>query len=163
MAITTAAGAKLYIGGTTAIDTTSNETAIADFEDETWVEVAEVEDLGELGDEAADITFTSLGDSRVRHLKGARDAGTRTVVVGDDPLDAGQQDLIDAEATNFEYNFKVELLNAPSELYSNGVEYWRGLVMSKRRAVGTNDNVIRRTFVIGCNTKVYEVAPALLP
>ncbi|MDR6632341.1 hypothetical protein J2X72_001125 [Phyllobacterium sp. 1468] len=161
MAITTATGAKYYIGGTTAIDYTTDVSAIAAFEALTWVEVKEVEDGGEFGDESADVTFQSLGDGRVRHLKGARDAGTIALVVGDDPLDAGQVAMRAAEKTKFQYNFKVEYEDAPSDLYDNSVDYFRGLVMSARKNVGTGDNVLRRTFSIGISTKILTVDAAL--
>lgn len=157
MAITTATGAKYFIGGTTAIDYTTDAGAIAAFEALTWVEIKEVEDGGEFGDESADVTFQSLGDGRVRHLKGARDAGTIALVVGDDPLDPGQLAVRSAEKTKFQYNFKVEYEDAPSALYENSVDYFRGLVMSARKNVGTGDNVLRRTFNIGISTEILTV------
>ncbi|MCX8282481.1 phage tail tube protein [Phyllobacterium sp. 0TCS1.6C] len=162
MAITTATGAKYFIGGTTAIDYTTDATAIADFEALTWVEVKEVEDGGEFGDESSDVTFQSLGDGRVRHLKGARDAGTIALVVGDDPLDPGQIAMRAAEKTKFQYNFKVEYEDAPSAQYENSVDYFRGLVMSGRKNVGTGDNVLRRTFNIGISTEILTVDTALI-
>jgi hypothetical protein len=161
MTITTATGAKYYIGGTTAIDYTTDAGAIAAFEALTWVEIKEVEDGGEFGDESADVTFQSLGDGRVRHLKGARDAGTIALVVGDDPLDPGQIAVRAAEKTKFQYNIKVEYEDAPSALYENSVDYFRGLVMSARKNVGTGDNVLRRTFSIGISTKILTVDAVL--
>lgn len=167
--IRTASGAKLFIGSSRNIDTRvvegerPEEDIIADFETEDWIEVGTIEDFGEGGDESADVTFTAVGDSRVRHLKGARDAGTRTFVVGDDPFDPGQQQMTAAEKTKFNYNFKIEIPNAPDENYRNGVEYFRGPVMSRRRSLGTNDNVIRRNFVVGNTSGVFEVLPTEIP
>jgi hypothetical protein len=106
------------------------------------------------------VSFQSLGDGRVRHLKGARDAGTVSLVVGDDPLDAGQIAIRAAEQTKFMYNFKVEYEDAPNADYSNSVDYFRGLVMSARKQVGQGDNVLRRTFAIGINTDILTVEPA---
>lgn len=163
MAITTATGAKYYIGGTTAISYASDAAAIAAFEALTWVEIKEVEDGGEVGDESSDVTFQSLGDSRVRHLKGARDAGTIALVVGDDPLDPGQIAMRAAEKTKFNHNFKIEYEDAPSELYENSVDYFRGLVMSARKNIGTGDNVLRRNFSIGISTPILTVDTALIP
>ncbi len=162
MAITTATGAKYYIGGTTAISYASDAIAIAAFEALTWVEIKEVEDGGEVGDESADVTFQSLGDGRVRHLKGARDAGTIAMVVGDDPLDPGQVAMRAAERTKFQHNFKIEYEDAPSELYDNSVDYFRGLVMSARKNIGTGDNVLRRTFSVGISTEILTVDTALI-
>lgn len=163
MTITTATGARYFIGGTTAIPYASGDAAaIAAFEALTWVEIKEVEDGGEIGDESADVTFQSLSDGRVRHLKGARDAGTLALVVGDDPLDAGQQALREAEKTKFQYNIKIEYEDAPDATFSNSVDYFRGLVMSARKQVGAGDNVLRRTFNIGINTEILTVEPAVI-
>jgi hypothetical protein len=160
MAITTATGARYFIGGTTDIPYASGDAAaITAFKALTWVEIGEVEDGGELGDESNDVTFQSLSDSRVRHLKGARDAGTLALVVGDDPLDLGQIALRAAEQTKFLYNFKIEYEDAPSADYSNSVDYFRGLVMSFRKNVGEGDNVMRRTANIGINTVILTEDP----
>lgn len=159
MTITTATGARYFIGGTTAISYASDAAAIAAFEALTWVEIGEVEDGGEVGDESSDVTFQSLSDGRVRHLKGARDAGTLALVVGDDPLDAGQIAIRAAEQTKFLHNFKIEYEDAPDPAYSNSVDYFRGLVMSARKQIGAGDNVLRRTFNIGINTAILTVEP----
>ena len=157
MAITTATGAKYYIGPVTTIDRTSDVTALASFEGIVWTEIGEVEDGGEVGDQSADVTFQSLGDGRVRHLKGARDAGTINLVCGDDPLDAGQQALRAAEQTKFVYPFKIVYEDAPSDAYSDSVDYFEGLVMSARKQISTGDNVLRRTFAIGINSEILTV------
>lgn len=164
MTITTATGAKYYIGTTKAIDFTLTDAAIKTaFAADTYTEIGEVEDGGEFGDEANDVTFQSLSDGRVRHLKGARDAGTIALVCGDDPLDAGQLALRAAEKTKYQYNIKVVYEDAPDELHTNSIDYFRGLVMSFRKNVGQGDNVMRRTANIGINSAVYTVDPATTP
>jgi len=159
MTITTATGARYFIGGTTDINYSSDAAAITAFKALTWVEIGEVEDGGEFGDESSDVTFQSLSDGRVRHLKGARDAGTLDLVVGDDPLDAGQIAVRAAEQTKFMHNFKIEYEDAPGPTYSNSVDYFRGLVMSFRKNVGEGDNVMRRTASIGINTVILTEEP----
>lgn len=161
MAITTATGARYFIGGTTAIPYESGDAAaIAAFEALPWVEIGEVEDGGEYGDEATDVTFQSLTSGRVRHLKGARDAGVLPLVVGDDPLDPGQIALKAAEATKFDFNFKVEFEDAPQEGFSGSVDFFRAKVQSFRKNVGTGDNVVRRTANLGISTEILTVEPA---
>jgi hypothetical protein len=158
MAISTTGGSGLYIGGTTAIDFTTDTAALDAFEAITgWVKVGEIEDLGEIGDSSADVTFSALGDNRVRHLKGARDAGTMTVVTGADPADVGQQALRAAEKTKFNYNFKIVYEDAPDEGSTDSVDYFRALVISARKNNGTADNVARRTFALGINSPVITV------
>lgn len=152
--IQTTSGARFFISNssiTSAVDT------IAEFEATSqWIEIGLVEDLGELGDEASAVTGAAIGDGRIRKAKGARDAGTLAVVCFHDPIDAGQLAVIAAEGTNNNYGFKIILPDSPSEAYSDTIQYFRGLVMSKRLRLGTNDNIMRRLFNIGVNSEVFE-------
>lgn len=161
MGISTASGAKFYIGPVTpvsAIDFTTDESALVDFEALTgWLEVKEIEDFGQHGDESNEVTFAALGDRRVRKLKGSRNAGTMAIVAGRDPLDAGQNAMIAAEKTDYEYAFKVVYADAQDETYTDSVEYFIGLVMSRPTNVGTVDNVIRRNFNVAINSDIIEV------
>lgn len=157
--INTSLGARLYISNASVLDTVDS---VAEFEALTWVEVDPVENLGDFGDEAAAVTFSGLKDGRVRKLKGARDAGELAVVVGHNPSQTGQVAMIAAEATKFNYGFKVEVPDAPSELYTNSVFYFRGKVMSKRMGVGGNGDVTKRTFNVGVDSQIYEDLSALI-
>lgn len=158
MTINTTGGSGLYIADTTAIDFTTDQSALDAFEALSgWVKVGEIEDLGEIGDQSADVTFSALGANRVRHLKGARDAGTMTVVTGADPQDAGQNALRAAEKTKFNYNFKIVYEDAADASSTDSVDYFRALVMSARKNNGTTDNVMRRTFALGINSPVITV------
>lgn len=152
--IQTTSGARFFISNssiTSAVDT------IAEFEATSqWIEIGLVEDLGELGDEASAVTGAAIGDGRIRKAKGARDAGTLAVVCFHDPIDTGQLAVIAAEGTNNNYGFKIILPDSPSQAYSDTIQYFRGLVMSKRLRLGTNDNIMRRVFNIGVNSEVFE-------
>jgi hypothetical protein len=154
-AIFTATGTKLSIAPSVAAEP-ANAAAYAAL---SWVEVGFMETIGEYGDESASIDFAVLGDGRVRKAKGARNAGALSVTVAHIPDDAGQQDLEDAEATYNNYPFKVELPNKLTSGGTNEFQYFIGLVMSKRLNVGGNDNVVRRTFNIGVNSKITTVVP----
>ena len=160
MAVNTASGWVIAIGPA-AVDSVDT---IAEFEALTpYVDIGEVETLGEFGDESADVTFAALNDARVRHLKGARDAGNLALTVGRDPLDLGQVALKAAEKTNFNYAFRVTALDAPSGDYTNSVAYFRGMVRSARDNVGENDNVVRTTFNIGISSEIYEELSEEIP
>lgn len=160
MTINSAGGSRIYLGTTLAVNTNQSSPAVvAEFATDTYTEVGEVEDLGEFGDEAEEITFTALKDARVRKLKGPKNAGTIAVVSGDDPLDAGQDAMISAEASNLDFNFKVELNDAVSLSGTPSIHYFRGKVMSKRLNVGNVSNVVRRTFNVGINSAIFEVNP----
>jgi hypothetical protein len=154
--IVTATGTRFWIGPITGpdVDTTTEFAALA------WVEVGLVETYGEIGDEAAAVNFAAVGDGRVRKSKGARDAGTMALTVGHDPTDLGQMAMEAAEGTNKNYAFKMVLPDRPDEDGTDTVQYFRGLVMSRRRNIGGNDNVIRRTYAIAINTEIYEVPAA---
>lgn len=155
--IITASGAKLYRGPAV---TSANADTLAEFLAITaWTEVGLVETLGEFGDESTAVTFAAIGDGRVRKAKGARDAGTMAITVAHTPEDAGQEAMEDAERTNDNYAFKIELPDAPTEDWSNSLYFFRGLVMSQRLNVGGNDNVVRKTYNLGVNSEVF-VDPA---
>ena len=149
--ITTATGAKIFIGPATssATDTVAEFAALTGY-----TEIGLVESLGEFGDESASVNFSSLNDGRVRKAKGTRDAGNLTLTCARDTNDPGQDALIAAEATPLKYAFKVTYPDQITSGGSGSVEYFRALVMSKRGNVGSADNVIRRTFMLGIDSAI---------
>jgi Phage tail tube protein, TTP len=151
--VTTASGTHLYIGPAVA---TAQADTLAEFEAISgWTEIGLVESVGEFGDQSNEVTFSALGDARVRRSKGARDAGTMAVTTAHDPTDVGQAALEVAEGTKLNFAFRVDLPDAPGPTYSNTQIYFRGLVMSKRKNVGTNDNIIRNNYNIGINSELF--------
>jgi hypothetical protein len=152
MSISTGSGVQFFIG------TTDDAENLSQFLTDTYIEVGEVEDLGEFGDESELVTFASLANARLQKLKGVRDAGTLALVVGADDTDVGQDALIVAEADDtLDFSFKV-ILNDKATLGGAPSEhYFRGKVMSKRLGVGTVNNVIRRTFNIGVNSEILSI------
>lgn len=163
MAIHKTAGSRFFRGPVINPDTLnalSDSAAIDFFEaivDGNWIEVEEIEDLGEHGDTAEEITFTAIGNRRVRKLKGSKNAGTKTITVGRDPLDDGQTALVEAEGTDFNYAFKVIHADARAAGFTDSVEYFGGMVMSKSVNQGQVNTVTRRSFPIGINTPVWSV------
>ena len=152
MTFQTAAGAIVSIG------TTKPATVQADYEGDTFVEVGEVESIGEFGDQANAVNFTALRNSRVRKAKGARDAGMCAIVCGKDPMDVGQNALKAAQKTKFEYNIKIELADKSAAVGAkNTVFYFRALVMSARDNPGNNENVVRTTYNLGINNEPLEI------
>jgi hypothetical protein len=154
MTINAAAGTRVFIGGTT----TDMDESQGTFEADSYVEIEEVESIGDFGDAAESVPFTSLSDNRVRKLKGPRDAGTCALVVGDFPGDAGQTALVAAEATAFDYRFKVIGNDALTLGGDGSVSYFAAKVMGKKKSVGAANNVVRRTFDLGINSDILEVA-----
>lgn len=153
--VNTASGARLFIGGPNS----NRNTSLVDYQADSYVEVGEIEDMGEFGDESGRITFTALSDGRTRKFKGPRDAGEQTIVVGDDPTDEGQIALEAAEAQPFDYNFYVELNDRLSLSGENSRHYFIGKVFSKKRNVGNAQNVVKRTFIVGINSAITDTDP----
>lgn len=153
MSINQAGGARIYIGSTDAA------TTLAEFAADSYTEINNVEDLGEFGDEATSITFTSLKDGRVGKYKGPRDAGTMNVVVGDDPRDPGQAICNIAETTKFDYNIKVVLNDAVTLGGNGGIHYFKAKILSARLNVGNVSNVVKRTFAMGVNSAIISSLP----
>ena len=148
MPIITASGTKIEVGPV-APDTTVTATQFSALTP--YVAVGRVESFGDYGDEQAAVTFNSVGSGRIEKAKGSSDAGTLALTVGYDPADAGQIALEAAQASIQNFAFKVTYPD-------KSVQYFRGLVMSKRRNIGTADNVIKRTFSIGINSAIVDVA-----
>lgn len=155
----TAAGTKIYIGTTAAINFTNDAAALSAFQADAYVEIKNVEDLGEFGDESSEVTFAAIGDSRTRRAKGTRDAGVLALVCGRDPLDLGQQKALDAEKVKDAFNFKVVVNDAPAG-GTPSVYYFRALVMSAKNAFGSVDNIVKVTFNLGINSAILEVVAA---
>lgn len=157
MAIASTTGAKFYIGPTTpAVD-------LAAYKALTYVEVTPIESIGEFGDEASVIEFTALGDARVRKRKGVRNAGDLQIVVAEDPLVTGQTNMIAAQATEFTYACKVELNNGADANDTDSLFFFHGLIASARLNVGAANEIIRRTFRVLIDTKIFEDPSTVVP
>lgn len=161
MTVHSAAGSTISIDASqsayAAVDLTGTDTAIITaFAALTWTPVGEAEDLGIFGDVASAITFTALANRRVRKMKGTYDAGTLTAKCGSDPADPGQLAMIAAFATDFDYGFKVTLNDKITLAGTPTTLYFGGKVMGKARDIGAVVNVVRQTFPIDINTKIYE-------
>lgn len=157
--VITASEARIFIGPAV---TEAQADSLAEFEALTpWTEIELVESISDFGDEASDVSFAALKDGRMRHAKGVRDAGTATVVVAHDPLDDGQAAMAAAQATNNNYAIKVILPDAPTELYSNTIKYFRALVRSDKQGQLVSDQVVKVTYMLGINSEVF-VDPAAL-
>jgi hypothetical protein len=146
-------GSKFSISSAAVADTVDDLTG---YEALTFTEIKEIEDLGELGDVATEVTGTTIGDGRVRKAKGARNAGTMAVIAFHVALEPGQVAAIAAEATKDDYAFKLEIADKPSPTGTGTIQYFRGMVMSKALRLGTNDNIIRRVLNIAVNSEITE-------
>lgn len=150
MSTNTTAGAKIYIG------TTAAATNVTAFAADTYVEIKEVEDLGEIGDEAEIVSYRTVGDGRVQKRNGSRDAGTLNLVCIRDPLDAGQRAMIDASKTDGFYNVKVAVDDAPAGGTAT-VYYFKATISSAKVAFGGADDMTKINFGLAITSEIFEV------
>lgn len=120
-----------------------------------YVELGEVESIGDYGDTINDVTFAALAAGRATHLKGLADAGTVELSIGFDAGDAGQLALVQAflDRSQFDYPIKVE--------YVDGlVDYFAAKIMSNKKTGVSVESVVKRTVTLGINSEIYEVPDA---
>ncbi len=158
MAIASSTGTKIYIG---PVNSTADDKS--QYVGLSYTEIKEVESIAAFGDQASTVTFTSLGDARVRKRKGVRDAGDVNVVVANDPLDSGQLAAIAAQLTSDTYAFKVVLQDAADSNDTDSTFYFRASVSSARLEVGAANAMVRRTFVLLIDSEVVEVPSVTVP
>lgn len=152
MSIHSTAKSKVFIGSANATIST-----ILEFEDEDWTEIKEIEDLGEWGPEAKELSFESLDDNYTRRRKGVIDSGSVPLVVARDPQDPGQAAARAAVNSSLPYAFKVEIADKSTALGTNTVAYFRAVVLSARNSFGTANDITKTTFNLGIDGKVLEV------
>lgn len=153
MSFSTAAGTMISIGPRLTTDLPKvRATAITQLSAITYVDIGEVESIGDYGDSVGDVTFSSLGDARTRHAKGLADAGTIEIVMALTPGEAGQLALAAAglDRSRYDYPIKVEYVDG-------SIDYFAGKVMGSKKSVGSAENVIKRTVTVGINSEIYEI------
>lgn len=151
MSIGTFAGGKLSIGTTAAIDYSSYENAVADFEADftaNGMEVGGLNNMGEFGGAANVLQFPLVSDEFVDKSKGTRNAGDPAVIVGRISDDPGQIRMRAAEKTKFKYNFKLELEDAVDENHTNTIYYFRALVAGVPNQFGGNEDFVTETYTL---------------
>ena len=151
--ITATAKSKIFIG------TTAPASSVGDYDGDTWTEVKSVEDLGEFGDSAEEISFSTIEDARVQKLKGIRDAGTIELICGRDAADAGQVKLRAAMASDDAFNFNVRMNDAPAG--GTPTEFFfKARVMGRKNVFGKGNEVVRESFTLSITSEILEVPAA---
>lgn len=155
MSINTGASTRIYIGPRLSADLPKDRAAaLTQLSGLTYVEIGEVESIGDYGDTINDVAFSGLASGRARHLKGLADAGTCELSIGFDAGDAGQLKLVEAflDRSRFDYPIKV--------VYVDGqTDYLAAKVMSNKKTGISVEGVLKRTVSLGINSEIYE-APA---
>jgi hypothetical protein len=156
-------GARFYIGTDAEVDFATDAAAIADFDDDTYVEVQWLQDMGDFGAESEIYTRRFIDKDYTEKRKGARDAGVMNLVVGRDPLDPGQAAMLAAEAdtSNVPVNFKVVLNDKPEAAGTPSAYYFKGLVASARVNLGDEANQTTVTFAVAISGRIVGEMAAL--
>ncbi|MBP5971070.1 phage tail tube protein [Pseudomonas iridis] len=153
MSINTGAGSRFYIGPRLTADLPADHAAaITLLAALVYVEVGEMESIGDYGDTINDVSFSGLAQGRAKHLKGLADAGSVELSIGFDAGDAGQLKLVEAfkDRSKFDYPIKV--------VYVDGsIDYMAAKVMSNKKTGISVEGVIKRAVTLGINSEVYEV------
>lgn len=155
MAIYSVAGTKLYIGS--VLDAKSSDFIASEFSGQSWVPISWIENLGQVGDESSEITFSAIENPRTQKLKGVRNAGNMSLVVGVDYTDDGQSLLIVAERSPHNYAFKLLFNDKPSGGASGSVRFFIAQVMSVREQLDTVNNVTKMNATLGVNSNIIHV------
>lgn len=130
--VRTAAGTKLYIGGTGALESESS-----------WVEIGEIVDFGEYGKQYNLITHTPIGSRKTYKFKGSYNNGQLALSLGQDLEDVGQAALLVARDSDDEYNFKVEFNDEAATSGSTPTtDVFKGVTMSFTTQVGSVDSIV---------------------
>jgi hypothetical protein len=140
----TAAGSKLYIGG-------SNPTADqTDLDAETsWTEVGEITNIPEFGLSYGKIEHKPLADRATYKFKGSFDGGSVQLDMAEAPADAGQTALLAALVDDGSYNFKIEYNDAPAGASATPtIRPFMGKVFSYRTNIGTTEGIIAARVLI---------------
>lgn len=153
--IGTSEGSTVFIGPVTSA--TTQEV----LEGLTYVEIKDVESIGEFGPQAQDVTHTPLKGPSVQHLKGAIDNGLLPIVYAHNPLDPGQIALGVAAGTKSEYAVKVVLNDEADANDTPTTIYARGPIFGRRLNVGGANDVTKRTSNVGLNVLIEEAGAAV--
>lgn len=140
----TAAGSKIYIGG-------SNPTADpADLAAETsWTEIGEVTNIPEFGKSFTKIEHKPLADRATYKFKGGFDGGSLNLDIARAPADAGQAACILALEDDGSYNFKIEFNDQPVGVSAlPTTTKFMGKVFSYTTNLGNRDGIITAKLMI---------------
>lgn len=147
MAVQTSAGTTIAIDpALPATNDSAGFGALTAFE-----AIGEVESIGEYGVEYNEVTFTALGDRKVRKLKGSYNPGTVAITVALDKSDAGQTAIQTALDSDADVSFRVTLQDG-------AIEYFTGKVMSYTTNVSNVDSITMSTINVGINSDIVDVA-----
>lgn len=157
MPIFATAGSALYIGD--EMSAPSGDVAESDFSAVTWTEIKPLESIGSIGDTSETVSINVIGVGRVQKIKGTRDAGTMQVVAALDYSDAGQAAVLAAEATPYNYAFRLVFNDAPAG-GTPSERMFVAVVLSAAEQLDDANNVMKLNISLGVNSSIARIAAA---
>jgi len=152
MSINTGAGTRFYIGPRLSAELpAAKAAALTLLAGLTYVEVGEMESIGDYGDTINDVSFSGLASGRAKHLKGLADAGSAELSIGFDAGDAGQLALVEAFLDRSRFDYPVKVVYVDGE-----TDYFAVKVMSNKKTGISVEGVLKRTVTLGINSEIYE-------
>jgi hypothetical protein len=144
--VSTAAGAKLFIGTTALVGAT-----------DTFVEVGEITGIPEFGRVYNEVKYSPLNSRGVQKFKGSFDDGSVSVPLGKDLTDDGQAALVVALDVDADYNFKVVDNDDVPPVSFTGVSMTAaspGVVTATAHGLAPNTSIVFPTGTTGLPTGV---------
>lgn len=152
------AGAKFYIGNA-AMAAPTDDVVEADFAGVTWVEVADWQTMGAIGDAASEIATDLISRGRTVVQKGTYRSPAMQNMFAVNSDDAGQIAMIAAANSRNNYPFKIEFDDAPSA-GTPTEKYFIGLVMSAQEQGGGANTARMLAATVSPNTNIVTVPAA---
>lgn len=152
------AGAKFYIGNA-AMAAPTDDVVEADFSGVTWVEVADWQTMGAIGDAASEIATDLISRGRTVVQKGTYRSPSMQNMFAVNSDDAGQIAMIAASNSRNNYPFKIEFDDAP-EGGTPTEKYFIGLVMSAQEQGGGANTARMLAATVAPNTNIVTVPAA---
>ncbi|MAR55855.1 MAG: hypothetical protein CMM93_01605 [Rickettsiales bacterium] len=149
MGVKTSAGLKLFILG----EIETKEPTKTEYEALTPIEVGEIVNFGEYGDEITMTEHLPLSASRKQKFPGSADAGDLQLQLGNDFEDEGQAAMKAARDSRQRTAFLIQHNDAGSGSPSSPtMEYFAGFISSFRQSPGGADDILSATTTIAINT-----------
>lgn len=139
--------------------TVSNYTVLQYSEDDgtTWVDIKDVQSIGELADEKSIIDVQAYGESYLRKLVGTANAGPMDLVVNFNPTEVTHQYLLNSYKNGDQELMRLVMYNNASKTKGNFVEF-NSFVGSKSQ--GNEFDAARTlTFSIAIDGALGDVTP----
>lgn len=152
-------GRRIWVSSTAVGDEDINQAA---FEALNWVEIGDAGMIGDIGSNSNIINYDTLNTDVSQKQKGVTNAGDPQLEVARDYDDPGQMLMRAYADTKYNYGFKIQNDDAPSENFVGSIIYLRGMVASAVNVGGRVDDFDLETYNIALNQRPLRINPEAL-